>query len=379
MLDAEAAGLGPLAPDHPAVRHIVIEGAGPLLGALDAAVAAYQADGEAAMERLRALQVAVLLLTLAVLALEAVFIFRPMVRRLGDQFAAIAAFSASLERRVAERTAALADATAEAERANRAKSRFLGAAGHDMLQPLQAAEMVAGMMGQEVTTERGRALLADLHRCQGSLRHLVRSVLEVSRLEAGDVRPVMQDVAVGPLLLSVAAELAPVAAARELRLAVVPSSLWVRSDPHLLARVVRNLLANALRYTAEGGVVLGCRRHGGDTVLIQVVDSGIGIAAEDQARIFEAFVQVGAEQRDRSEGLGLGLSVVQGLCALLGHGVAVASAPGRGSVFTLRCARVPVPAGGGVVTAVREARESSALPGSGSPPPVPAGHPTHEP
>ncbi|KJS39929.1 MAG: hypothetical protein VR70_07270 [Rhodospirillaceae bacterium BRH_c57] len=337
---------GTLTPDHPAVRHVLREGPGPLLEALDAVVLAYQHDGEAAMALLRRLEIAVLALTLLTLLLEALFIFRPMIGRLGSQFQALEAAGASLreanltlERRVAERTEALTAAIAAAEKANWSKSHFLAAAGHDMLQPLEAAEMFAGLLEREATTPRAQALLQDLGRTQQSLRHLVRSVLDVSKLEAGVVTPVFGPVAVGPLLLGVAADFGPVAAAKELRLAVVPTALWVDSDAHLLERVLRNLISNALRYTTEGGVVIGCRRRG-DHILIQVADSGEGIAPEDQERIFEAFVQVGTGTRDRSEGLGLGLSVVRGLGRLLGHPVHLWSQPGRGSVVSVECRRV---------------------------------------
>ena len=335
--------------DHPAVVHVLAEGPGPLLEALDAVVLAYQHDGEAAMVLLRRLEIAVLLLTLGTLLLEALFIFRPMIGRLSSQFQALEAAGASLreanqtlEQRVAERTEALAAATAAAEQANKSKSRFLAAAGHDMLQPLEAAEMFAGLLEREATTPRGASLLHDLGRTQQSLRHLVRSVLDVSKLEAGVVTPLIGPVAIGPLLLGVAAELAPMAATKELRLAVVPTELWVESDAHLLERVLRNLMSNALRYTVEGGVVVGCRRRGGH-VMIQIADSGEGIAAEDQERIFEAFIQVGSSTRDRSEGLGLGLSVVRGLCRLLGHPIHLWSQPGRGTVFSIECRRSSPP------------------------------------
>lgn len=337
---------GALRLDHPAVVHVLTQGPGPLLDALDGVVLAYQRDGEEAMVLLRRLEIAVVLLTLGTLLLEALLIFRPMIRRLDHQFseleeagAALREANATLERRVAERTRELAAATAAAEQANQSKSRFLAAAGHDMLQPLEAAEMFTGLLEREAVSPRAQALLSDLGRTQKSLRHLVRSVLDVAKLEAGVVRPFMRPVAVGPLLMAVAADLAPAAAAQDLRLVVVPTTLWVDSDAHLLERVLRNLVANAVRYTKEGGVVIGCRRHGG-RVLIQVADSGEGIAAADQGRIFEDFVQVGTSARDRSEGLGLGLSVVRGLCRLLGHEVSLWSRPGKGSVFTVDCRRV---------------------------------------
>lgn len=338
-----------LTPDHEAVRYVLAEGPGPLLDSLDKIVHQYQLDGEAALATLRRMELAVVTLTLLTLLLEAMLIFRPMVGRIRSQFGHIDRMSASLRRaneeleaRVLARTRELADAKAEAEKANRSKSRFLAAAGHDMLQPLQAAEMFTGLLDGEPLSPRGRSVLTDLRRTQTSLRHLVHSVLEVSKLEAGTIRPAIQPVAVAPLLHGLAAELGPQALDRDLRLNVVAPELWVESDPLLLERVLRNLVGNALRYTHAGGVVIGARRRG-DRIWVQVVDSGVGIAATDQARIFQEFVQVGETAHDRSEGLGLGLAIVDRLCRLLNHRVTVKSAPGRGSTFTVDCPAASAP------------------------------------
>lgn len=331
-----------------AAQYVLTEGPGPLLNALDRIVLQYQLDGERAYTALRRLEFAVVALTLLTIMLEALLIFRPMVRRTQIQFDHIERMAARLQRtnetleaRVAARTRDLADAKADAEQANRAKSKFLAAAGHDMLQPLQAAEMFSGLLQAEPLSTRGASLLAELRRTQDSLRHLVRSVLEVSKLEAGSVKPSLQAVPVRGLLDALASEFGPQALERDLRLDVAaPADLAVESDPILLERVLRNLAGNALRYTESGGIVLAARRRS-DRVWLQVFDTGVGIAEEDQDRIFQEFVQVGPHAHDRSEGLGLGLSIVERLCRLMGHRLWVKSTPGRGSAFTVDCRRAP--------------------------------------
>lgn len=168
-----------------------------------------------------------------------------------------------------------ADAKAETDEAATAKSSFLAAASHDMLQPLRAAEMFTAMLASEPLSTRGENLLRELRRTQNSLQHLVRSVLEVSRLEAGTVSPNFQPVPVRPLLNGLAAEFAPQALARNLRLKIVAQDVTVTSDPILLERVLRNLVGNALRYTETGGVLIGARQRG-ERVWLQVIDSGRG-------------------------------------------------------------------------------------------------------
>lgn len=339
-----------LTPEAEAVQLVLTQGPGPLLDGLDKIVLQYQLDGERALEDLRRMEFMLVAMTLLTLLLEASLIFRPMVGRIRSQFDRIDRMSDSLRRanedleaRVAERTRELADAKAEAERANRGKSRFLAAAGHDMLQPLQAAEMFTGLLDGEHLSERGRAVLTDLRRTQGSLRHLVNSVLEVSKLEAGAVTPTLRPVAVRPLLHGLAAEFGPQALDKDLRLNVVAPDLWVETDPLLMERILRNLVGNALRYTQDGGVVLGARRRSG-RVWLQVYDSGVGIAPADHLRIFQEFVQVGEATHDRSDGLGLGLAIVDRLCRLMGHRVWVKSRPGRGACFTVDCREASAPA-----------------------------------
>lgn len=333
---------GDLTPLHPAVLLIAEEASGNLLEALDTMVHEYQTDGERALTTVRLLEVAMVVLTLLTLIIEARLIFQPMARRLEKQFDEIRTINTGLEQRIAERTRDLDTARAEAEQANRAKTRLLAAAGHDMLQPLQAAEMFTGMLARHPLEPQSLTLVRDLKRTQSTLRHLVQSVLDAARLEAGTITPSPQPVAVSTLFGVLLAEFGPVATEKELRLNAVNTSLCVHSDPQLMLRILRNLVSNALRYTTSGGVVIGAQRKG-SLVVLRVVDSGLGIAPEDRDRIFEEFVQVGSHRRDRSEGLGLGLTIVHRLCSLLGHGIALRSVPGRGTSFSILCAPAKQP------------------------------------
>jgi len=175
----------------------------------------------------------------------------------------------------------------------------------------------------------------DLGRALEAMRDLLEMLLDISRLDAGivEARPVR--LALGPLLAQLAAEAAPQARLAGIGLRLVGSDVAIRSDPKLLARILRNLVANAIRYTERGRVLIGCRRRG-DVAAIQVWDTGRGIAAEDLPGIFEEFQQLANPARERAKGLGLGLAIVRRLATLLGHRVDVRSWPGRGSVFEIK-------------------------------------------
>lgn len=237
-------------------------------------------------------------------------------------------------------TRAAESARAAAETANRAKSQFLAAASHDLRQPLHAMGLFAAALAARARDPEAKPLVASIHASVEALENLFAQLLDLSRLEAGALRPDRADVALDPLFERVAADFAPTAAAHGLALRVVATSGVVDSDPLLLERIVRNLVANALRYTRTGGVVLGARRRGG-ALRIDVVDTGVGIAAADRDRIFDEFVQVGAAARHAGgRGMGLGLAIVRRLCALLGHPLDVVSRAGRGSRFSVTAPRV---------------------------------------
>lgn len=227
----------------------------------------------------------------------------------------------------------------QAEEANSAKTRFLAAASHDLRQPLQAMTLFTHAVAQEV--EAGHApdavLAGNLQSSCESLEALLDSLLDLSRVEAGALKPEIRAVPLQPLFDRIHREFADQAAAKELRLCVAYTRRVVRSDPAMLERMLRNLTANALRYTEKGGILIGCRQRGG-RVRIEVRDSGIGIPDAARAEIFREFHQLGNPERDRRKGLGLGLSIVNALAQRLDHGIDVRSAPGRGSVFAIELA-----------------------------------------
>ncbi len=246
----------------------------------------------------------------------------------------------TLEQRVVERTAELAGAKAEAERANRAKTRFLVAVSHDLAQPLNAAHLFVHALAPQLSQPPHREALANIDGALGSAESLLSGLLDISRLDAGGMEPKLQVFRIDELLQHLVAEFRVLAAEKALPLDCVTCSAWVCSDPQLLRRVLQNFLGNALRYTARGRIVVGCRRRAG-ALAIEVWDTGPGIAPADQAVIFEEFRRL-----DRGgQGLGLGLSIAERMARLLDHPLRLRSWPGRGTVFSIEVPRAaPAPA-----------------------------------
>jgi len=234
------------------------------------------------------------------------------------------------------RTRAAQEARGAAEAANRAKSQLLAAASHDLRQPLHALGLYVAALAVRLRDTEWRGLVGSVQSAAETLDVQFAQLLDLSRLEAGVLRPERQSVALAALLAKIGAEFAPQAAARGLTLTIVPTRLGVDSDPALYTRILQNLVANAVRYTARGGIVVGARRRGA-RVAVEVVDTGIGIAPEHQTRIFEEFYQVrnnvATERPDG--GMGLGLAIVRGLADLLRHDIGVVSRPGHGSRFSI--------------------------------------------
>lgn len=222
-----------------------------------------------------------------------------------------------------------------AEQANRAKSSFLAAASHDLRQPLQALTLFNETLRRRDLPAPERAIVEDMATSIGALDGLFNALLDISRLDAGVVTPNIVTFPLAPLFQRIATEFGPAAEAKGLRFAVAPTRRYVVSDPILVERVLRNLVANSVRYTYIGGIVLGCRWHGPGQVRVEVRDSGIGIPADKHAAVFAEFYQLGNPQRDRTQGLGLGLAIVDRLTKLLGHRLELRSEVGRGTTFTL--------------------------------------------
>ncbi|BAI75816.1 two-component hybrid sensor and regulator (plasmid) [Azospirillum sp. B510] len=215
-----------------------------------------------------------------------------------------------------------------------ARERFLAAASHDLRQPVQALLLLSDLLLKESLPAGTRRMAEQIQSSLGGLGGMLDGMLDISKLEAGLVAPHPEPVDVGALLARLHGEFAPLAAANGQSLRLVAPPLATLTDPGLLERVLRNLLANALRYAPGGRILLGVRRRG-DRLRIEVWDTGIGIADQHIDRIFQDFFQVGNAARDRREGLGLGLSIARRLVAMLGGRIDVTSSLGRGSRFTV--------------------------------------------
>lgn len=242
------------------------------------------------------------------------------------------AIYATQETRIAERTRDLA-------LANEAKSRFLAAASHDLRQPMHALALFIGQLRAHGGSPDALALLTKIERSIEALQELLEALLDLSKLDMGAVTAEPKAFAVQELLLRVVGQFAPAAVGKGLALTLVPTSLWARSDPLLLERILLNLIANAIRYTVDGRILIGCRRRGENIDLV-VADTGIGIAPEHLPHVFQEFYQaVPPGTSTRGLGLGLGLAIVKRLVLLLGHQVTIESVPGKGTVVLVRAPR----------------------------------------
>jgi len=221
-----------------------------------------------------------------------------------------------------------------AERANVFKTRFFTAVGHDLLQPLHAARLMLCEL-MEAREEGDRKHLAtNISNALVSIEELLTSILDISKLEAGVFVPNIQTVALGAIFEQLASSLGSLARRKGLDFRWRPTNLSIRSDPLMLRRIVQNILANAAHYTESGGVLLAARRRGGQ-VVIEVWDTGPGIAVQERNFIFEEFQRGAASERSGGVGFGLGLAIVRRMADALGHKLELQSALGRGSRFTI--------------------------------------------
>ncbi|ENH4363624.1 PAS-domain containing protein [Vibrio fluvialis] len=245
----------------------------------------------------------------------------------------------NLEERVLERTRELeklnkqlVSATQRSERESQSKSRFLAAVSHDLMQPLNAARLFASSLAEVARDDEVKRLSHHIESALSAAEDLIGDLLDISRLESGKLEIHPQSFAIKDVLANLNAEFSALARQQGVDFCMVPSSLYVRSDPKLLRRVVQNFLTNAFRYNPKGKVLLGVRRINGK-VRIDVWDNGIGIEEDKQQEIFEEFNRGGQVRSD--QGLGLGLAISKGIAHVLGHEISMRSWPGRGSVFSL--------------------------------------------
>jgi signal transduction histidine kinase len=262
----------------------------------------------------------------------AIFVLLPLLTCLARVLAR--EFRGSLEVRLrnARLLAELHAQKGAAEEASLAKSRFVAVASHDLRQPLHALSLFAQALAECPLPGHERQLVANIRRAIETMDEMFDALLDISRLDAGAVRARVATFGLEELFERLRFEFSAVAQQKGLRFRVAGTALLVRSDPELLAQILRNLLANAMRYTDHGGVLLGARRRGGK-IRIEVWDTGCGIPEEQRSHVFEEFTQLANPERDRRKGLGLGLAIVARLVRLLAHTIELRSVVGRGSAF----------------------------------------------
>lgn len=250
----------------------------------------------------------------------------------------------SLENRVRERTDQLmrlndelARAKAIADEANLGKTKFLAAAGHDILQPLNAARLYISALLERGSSDEQALLVNNVDQSLEAVEEIIGALLDISRLDTGALKPDLSIFPLGELLRQIEIEFAPTAKAEALTLRVLPTSLWVNSDRRLLRRLIQNLVSNGLKYTRQGRVLVGCRRQG-DQVVVQVWDTGLGIPQHKQEAVFREFERLDQGAR-MARGLGLGLSIVERIARVLNHQITLRSKLDKGSMFAISLPR----------------------------------------
>jgi signal transduction histidine kinase/CheY-like chemotaxis protein len=242
--------------------------------------------------------------------------------------------------------AELKSAKETAEKLNATKSRLLAAAGHDLVQPLNAARLSLSALKEESLTDEAAGLAAQIDRSLASVEQLMRALMDISKLDAGVTQPDFCSFPIEHILQGLYWDYAHAARQQNLRLRVLCSNAVVWSDPVFLRRIIQNLMSNAIRYTNHGGVVVFCRRHE-EQLTVSICDTGIGIPLEEQDKIFSEFHRGSTPAAHASEGLGLGLAIARRMADALGHELRLRSQLGRGTVFsvTMPISRArPVPA-----------------------------------
>jgi PAS domain S-box-containing protein len=263
--------------------------------------------------------------------------YQNLEQRVRERTSELTAVNNQLRHEIDERTQAelrLREAKVEADRANLSKTKFLAAVSHDLLQPLNAARLFTSALLEQRESRCNLALVRNVSNSLEDVENLLGTLVDISKLDAGVIKPDIATFAVRELLDNLAVEYRQVATSEGLRLDFVASSALVHSDLQLLARILRNLLSNAIRYTPKGRILLGCRRRR-QSLWIEVRDTGVGIPADKLGEIFQEFKRGDAVREKQDRGLGLGLAIVDKIARMLGHRIHVASTPGKGSLFAV--------------------------------------------
>ena len=263
--------------------------------------------------------------------------------QLRDATATLQESHAVLERKVEQRTREIEEKSRQLAVANIAKSRFMAAANHDLRQPLHALGLFVEQLRGRVSAVERRQLVERMDAAVTTMDELFDALLDISKLDLGVLVPNISEFSIADVLERIDSTFSGAADKKGIALRTVPSSSWVRSDPILLERILLNLVSNAVRYTTRGGVVVGCRRHGG-LLRIEVWDSGAGIPDDQRQNIFAEFCQLAASETDHHAGLGLGLAIVDRLCRLLEHPIELKSMVGKGSCFAVAVPVATAPA-----------------------------------
>lgn len=242
-----------------------------------------------------------------------------------------------LEQRVLLRTKELEVAKTEAETANLSKTRFLAATGHDLMQPFNAATLFASMLNEKLAKSELHEISQHLVQSLDNADELLGMLIEMTKLETGKIIPALSHFALDELLQNLANDFAVIGAQKNISVKYVPTGIWIRTDKRLLSRVIQNLLANAIRYTDKGKVLLGVRRRKNSGCEILVLDTGRGIAKDNQSKVFNEFQRL--EQHQDTQGLGLGLTIVDRTAQLLNIAISLHSNVGKGTCFGLSLQR----------------------------------------
>jgi two-component system, sensor histidine kinase len=244
-------------------------------------------------------------------------------------------------RRLEQSNRDLSLAKEAAETANASKTRFIAAASHDVLQPLNAARLSVSGLSEILMDGEGSSLVRQVERSLDTMEELLRTLIDISRLDSGVMKPELSSFALQDIFESLGSDFAPLAQNAGLKLRIRPTSLHVTSDRMMLRRVLQNILSNALRYTGEGGVLIGARRRDGQA-RIDVTDTGIGIADDQKPLVFEEFHRGPDAAAAHTGGLGLGLSIVRRMTQALGHPLEFRSKVGTGTEFRIALPLAPV-------------------------------------